>query len=139
MDCFPHAESLSPEEQLSFICNLKLSPDAVINLKVSHDISHVVHSTHGTYSVHAYIHAYLLQIPDQDLEVRRVEQRVDPLSNEVFVRSVFSPKDKKVERDEDNGDEEEEEEEIGETGEGSDTQGKDLFDEDLVRHSVLTI
>ena len=85
--------------------------------------------------VHAYICAFLLQTPDQDLEVRRVEQRVDPLSNEVFVRSVFCPKDKKVERDEDN-DEEEEEEELGEAGEGSDTQGKDLFDEDLVRYSV---
>ena len=67
------------------------------------------------------------------MEVRRLEQRVDPVSNEVYIRSVFSPERKRAEGSDEN--EDDDEGEVGEAGEETVTQSKDLFDEDLVSFS----
>ena len=78
-----------------------------------------------------------LQIPDQDLEVRRVGQKVDPLSGELFISAVYNPPPPVAEREAKDGEggegeeEEEEGEEEEEEGEKSKKE-KDEFEEDLV-------
>ncbi len=68
-----------------------------------------------------------IQIPDLDLEFRRTEQRVDPISNKVLVYSVCNPESKKARSEEQNDDEQvEDSQDIPETDE------KDFFTEDLV-------
>ena len=52
------------------------------------------------------------QIPDKDLEKRRCEQRVDPLTDRLYTKSEYAPDvPVKNERDRDEEEEEEEDEE----------------------------
>ena len=52
------------------------------------------------------------QIPDKDLEKRRCEQRVDPLTDVLYTKSEYAPEvTTKEDKDKDEEDEEEEEEE----------------------------
>ena len=90
---------------------------------------------------HTHTHTHTLcQIPDQDLLKRRVGQKVDPLSNELFIKSLYEPKShtegkkggegkegEEEEEGEEGGEEEEEEE-----GEGSKENKDDEFQDDLV-------
>ncbi|XP_064400448.1 adenylate kinase 9-like [Halichondria panicea] len=100
LDCFPVTEEMSIEEQLAYIRSLELNPDVIINLKV----------------------------PDQDLEVRRTEQRVDPISNKVLVYSVYNPESKNVHSEEQNDDEQ-----VDDSQDTPETDEKDFFTEDLVK------
>ena len=67
-------------------------------------------------------HTYILtlynisnQIPDKDLEKRRCEQRVDPLTDILYTKSEYAPDmATNEEQDKDEEDEEEEEEEEAE-------------------------
>ena len=58
-----------------------------------------------------------LQIPNKDLEKRRLEERVDPLTDEIYTKNVYSPEIPKTdsgvggEEEEDEGGEEDDEEE----------------------------
>lgn len=55
------------------------------------------------------------QIPDKDLEKRRCEQRVDPLTDILYTKSEYAPDmTTNEEKDKDEEDEEEEEEEEAE-------------------------
>ena len=94
---------------------------------------------------HTHTHTHTLcQIPDQDLLKRRVGQKVDPLSNELFIKSLYEPKshtegkkggegkEGEEEEEEEGGEEEEEEEE----GEGSKENKDDEFQDDLVSLST---
>ena len=55
------------------------------------------------------------QIPDKDLEKRRCEQRVDPLTDILYTKSEYAPEvTTKEDKDKDEEDEEEEEEEEAE-------------------------
>lgn len=86
LDGFPSLceDWLSMADQLDLVKNLSLTPDFVINLK----------------------------IPDKDLEKRRCEQRVDPLTDRLYTKSEYAPDvPVKNERDRDEEDEEEEDEE----------------------------
>ena len=68
-----------------------------------------------------------IQVPDQDLEVRRTEQRVDPISNKVLVYSVYNPESKNVHSEEQNDDEQ-----VDDSQDTPETDEKDFFTEDLV-------
>ncbi len=68
-----------------------------------------------------------IQVPDQDLEVRRTEQRVDPISNKVLVYSVYNPESKNVYSEEQNDDEQ-----VDDSQDTPETDEKDFFTEDLV-------
>ena len=90
---------------------------------------------------HTHTHTHILcQIPDQDLLKRRVGQKVDPLSNELFIKSLYEPKshtEGKKGGEGKEGEEEEEGEEGGEEegeeeGEGSKENKDDEFQDDLV-------
>ena len=97
-----------------------------------------------THAVHLYLvcvdtRTLLCQIPDQDLQRRRIGQKVDPLSNEVFIKSLYDPKPhtegKKEDREEgedEEGEEEEKDEADEEEGEGSKENKSDEFQDDLV-------
>lgn len=64
-----------------------------------------------------YILIYYIsnQIPDKDLEKRRCEQRVDPLTDILYTKSEYAPDmTTNEEKDKDEEDEEEEEEEEAE-------------------------
>ena len=55
------------------------------------------------------------KIPDKDLEKRRCEQRVDPLTDVLYTKSEYAPEaPTKDEKDMDDEEEEEEEEEVEE-------------------------
>ena len=62
-----------------------------------------------------------LQIPDKDLEVRRLGQRSDPISGEIYIKDVYAPEKPPPVPLED-GEEEEEEEEEGEEEDGPDEE-----------------
>ena len=89
----------------------------------------------------------MCQIPDQDLLKRRVGLKVDPLSNELFIKSLYEPKshtEGKKGGEGREGEEEEEGEEGGEEdgeeeGEGSKENKDDEFQDDLVSLQVLII
>ena len=80
------------------------------------------------------------QIPDQDLLTRRVEQKVDPVSGELFIRRVYNPlpadgngEENKNEQDnEERAEEDEEEEDENEEGKRKSDAEKDEFEDDLV-------
>ena len=64
------------------------------------------------------------QIPDKDLEKRRCEQRVDPLTDILYTKSQYAPivpikgeKDRDEDEEEEDGEEEELEEELIEEAE----------------------
>ena len=67
------------------------------------------------------------QIPDQDLEVRRTEQRVDPISNRILVYSAYSPESKKANREE-----QDDNEEVEASQDTPETDDTNFFTEDLV-------
>ena len=86
----------------------------------------------------------LSQISDQDLQTRRLGQKVDPFCNELFIQSVYDPESLSEARKEKEGEEEKEEEKEGEEGsEGEEedaqeqTKQKDEFEEDLVSVYIL--
>jgi len=66
--------------------------------------------------------------------MRREEQKVDPLSNELFVKSVYAPEKPKMKEKEgsDKDDEEENEEEEGGDEEETASQHDEELDDDLV-------
>ncbi|KAI0210314.1 Adenylate kinase 9 [Lamellibrachia satsuma] len=84
LDGFPSTceDYLSINNQLELIKNWKMKPDFIINLK----------------------------IPDNDLENRRLGQKVDPMTGEIYTREVYDPdKPEPVQKEpEDEGDEERE-------------------------------
>lgn len=65
------------------------------------------------------------QIPDSDLEKRRVGQRVDPLTGEIYTADVYNP-DKPEPKKKEENEEEEEEEEAEEEAE-EEVNIKDIF------------
>ena len=84
-----------------------------------------------------YLHfnvCFLHQIPDQDLHVRRVDQKVDPLSGELFIHIVYDPPPTVEEEEgkEEGVEEEEEERDEGEEEGEKDKKVRDEFEEDLV-------
>ena len=66
--------------------------------------------------------------------MRREEQKVDPLSNELFIKSVYAPEKPKVKEKEGSEDEEEEENEEEEGGDEEETASEhdEELDDDLV-------
>ncbi|KAL9969395.1 hypothetical protein ACROYT_G021608 [Oculina patagonica] len=89
LDGFPSLceDWLSMADQLDLVKNLPLTPDFIINIK----------------------------IPDKDLEKRRCEQRVDPLTDTLYTKSEYAPEVPTTdEKDKDEDEEEEEEEEEAE-------------------------
>ena len=85
-----------------------------------------------------FIHV-LPQISDQDLQTRRLGQKVDPFSNELFIQSVYDPDAFSEARKENKGEQKKaEEKEVEEENEGEDedaqeqTKQKDEFEDDLV-------
>lgn len=80
----------------------------------------------------------MLQIPDSDLIKRRTGQKVDPITNEVFIKAVYDP-DNPVpggegdgEENNDDEDENEDEEEDEENEEDEEEKEQDEFIDDLV-------
>ena len=60
-----------------------------------------------------------MQVPDADLERRRIGQRVDPLTGDIYTMEVYNPdKPEPKQKEESEDDEEEEEEEAEEEEEG---------------------
>jgi adenylate kinase family enzyme len=93
LDGFPSLceDHMTIKDQLELIKNFKLKPDFIINLK----------------------------IPDADLESRRIGQRVDPVSGEMYIKEVYAPEKSPLmaeglEEVEGEEEEEEEEEDVGE-------------------------
>ena len=82
---------------------------------------------------------FCTQITDQDLIKRRVGQRVDPVTNKLFTRDVYSPESHSAggeasKEGEDGEDDDDEEEEVDDGGEGDKESGvDDQFRDDLVR------
>ena len=74
-----------------------------------------------------------MQIPDSDLLKRRVGQKVDPLTNEVFIKSSYDPEPSTgQEQDkEETNEEEDDDQEEDKDDEAMDTPD-DEFSEDLV-------
>ena len=58
-------------------------------------------------------HLHSKQIPDSDLEKRRIGQRVDPLTGDIYTVEVYNP-DKPEPKKKEEGEEDEEEEEAEE-------------------------
>ncbi|ESO88925.1 hypothetical protein LOTGIDRAFT_62291, partial [Lottia gigantea] len=88
LDDFPSiSESyLSVRDQLELVKNWKLRPDFIINIK----------------------------IPDKDIEKRRIGQKVDPVTGDVYTKDVYAPdKSLKMMSDKEGEEEGEEEEEEG--------------------------
>ena len=87
--------------------------------------------------------SYALKIPDSDLLKRRISQKVDPLTNEVYIKSVYDPEkplknnDTKQEAfgEEDNDDQEANEDE---KQEGEETV-EDEFSDDLVSRAIVAL
>lgn len=72
----------------------------------------------------------ILQIPDQDLEARRTGQRIDPVTNKIISceSNRQSPKEENSEEELEQDDEEDGAEPL----QGSETDKRDFFGEDLV-------
>ena len=69
--------------------------------------------------------------------MRREEQKVDPLSNELFIKSVYAPEKPKVKEKEGSEDEEEEnEDEEGGDEEETPSEHDEELDDDLVNIHV---
>ncbi|XP_077977825.1 adenylate kinase 9-like isoform X2 [Glandiceps talaboti] len=103
LDGFP---SLSEEymrvvDQLELVKNWKHKPDFIVNLKV----------------------------PDSDLHYRRTGQRVDPLTNEMYVKDQWDPEKPEPEPEKEEG---EEEEEMEEEEEGEEEMGEEEGEEETV-------
>ena len=75
----------------------------------------------------------ILQIPDEDLEARRIGQRVDSLNNTIYSKEVWNP-DKPEPSPKKNGGEDEEEEEEEEEEEAEEEIN---LDPDMVRKPCL--
>jgi len=90
MDDFPclSEEFMSIKDQLELIKSWKLKPDFLINLR----------------------------IPDKDIERRRLGQKIDPTTLDIYIKEVYAPDipDTPMTPDKDEEEEEEEEEEEGE-------------------------
>ncbi|CAH1800208.1 unnamed protein product [Owenia fusiformis] len=85
LDDFPSMSEdyMTIKDQLELVKNWKLKPDFIVNLK----------------------------IPDLDLEYRRVGQRADALTGDIYIREMYDPDRPEAQLDEGEGEEEEEEEE----------------------------
>lgn len=72
--------------------------------------------------------------------LRREEQKIDPLSNELFIKAVYAPEKPKVKEKEPSDDEEEEEEneEEGGNAEEMTSQHDEELDDDLVNTYICT-
>ena len=118
MDDFPSAsnEWMTPAKQIQAIQSWPLKPDFIINLKVI--ICNIFKYTLNLYLILHYdliANVIFFQIPDQDLYDRRLNLRVDPVTNEIFVKEVYDPQrliDDNLDAEE--GSVEEEEEELDE-------------------------
>jgi len=115
------------EEQLSFLKDLHLKPDVIINLKV------VVITVTLTSLLHYQ------QIPVTDLVVRRGGQKIDPLSNELFIETVYAPVKLKVKEkeanDEEGGDDDDDDDDDEEEDDAASKQDDEMGD-DLVQAIV---
>ncbi len=74
------------------------------------------------------------QIPDVDLLKRRVGQKIDPLTNEVFTKSSYQPDTTKDGLNDDEENEEEEDDEEVEKEEDESVTERDEFSDDLVSY-----
>ncbi|XP_067049308.1 adenylate kinase 9-like [Acropora muricata] len=102
----------SMADQLDLVKNLPLVPDFIVNLK----------------------------IPDKDLEKRRCEQRVDPLTDILYTKSQYAPivpikgeKDRDADEEEEDGEEEELEEELIEEAEEEEEEEEEITPELVTR------
>ena len=88
----------------------------------------------------------MYQIPDKDLEKRRCEQRVDPLTDVIYTKSEYAPespatdaKDKDDEEEEEEEEEEEAEEEMIEEEEQVSHDNSDRFQDSTCRNPWLPL
>ena len=65
-----------------------------------------------------------LQIPDKDLEKRRLEQRVDPMTDIMYTKAEYAPE--QPQKEEAEGDEDEEED----AGEEEEEPEEEMFEEE---------
>jgi len=75
------------------------------------------------------------QIPVTDLVVRRDGQKIDPLSNELFIKTVYAPVKSKVKEKEANDEEgvdDDEDDDNDEEGDDTASKQDDELDDDLV-------
>ena len=73
-----------------------------------------------------------VQIPDQDLEERKINQRVDPITNIVYTHNQYNSHDPLDQQDE--GDMEDNDGELSDVEEEQGSkEADDLFADDLVR------
>ena len=77
-----------------------------------------------------------VQIPDQELEERRVNQKVNPITNKVYTRDQYSPQvqDDSSDSNEEDDEEDLEENDVDEVEASNETD--DLFAEDMVRNCM---
>lgn len=91
-------------------------------------------SIDGVYQLDFLVCVCTLQIPDQDLEERRINQKVNPLTNKVYVANKLTVS---TQDDADDKHEEEELEEENESENETSRENDDYFAEDLVCNFVL--
>jgi len=75
------------------------------------------------------------QIPVTDLVVRRDGQKIDPLSNELFIKTVYAPvklKVKEKEANDEEGADDDDDDDNDEEGDDMDSKQDDELDDDLV-------
>ncbi|XP_050391523.2 adenylate kinase 9 [Patella vulgata] len=106
LDDFPClSESfITIQDQLELVKNWKLRPDFIINLK----------------------------IPDNDIEKRRLGQKIDPITGEIYTKDVYDPEKVQKTAMEREGEEEEEEEE-----EDDDEGGEEETEEETLPQELL--
>ena len=63
--------------------NWKLQPDFIVNLRVNKDQYQILIE---------YLIKFKFQISDKDLTIRRIDQKVDPVSGNSFVKEMYAPK-----------------------------------------------
>lgn len=90
------------KDQLELVKNWKLKPDFIINLKVNYSLTKSISDESCIYLDVLYTPIFCvdiplsgmcaaLQIPDQDLEIRRVGQRVDQVTGEIYTQDIYNP------------------------------------------------